>query len=169
MREIVGLVWAKPCQRPKGIPRSRPRGTKALGLSYERRVAKALPGAISGQWFEYFDANGPGYCQMDLVLKDRGQVWVVEVKLTDIFQGKNQLNKLYLPIARAIWGSARGAVVVRHLSKALASDLIFENFDQAQGFAAIPVIHWLGSSPLWPSRSAKRTENPVLGLDSAGL
>lgn len=153
-RQIQGLQWARTISRPQSIRSTKVRGTRLLGLAYEARVAQALRGAINGQWFEFLDSNGYGVCQTDHLVVHEGTLWVLETKLTDIFQGKLQLQELYLPVVAAALGATpRGAVVVRHLIRANTLDTIVGNLHEAQAVPGVPVIHWLGTTPLstlWP-------------------
>lgn len=149
-RVIQGLIWAKGVPRPASIPVSRGRGVKALGRAYERKVAKALPDAKHGQWFQFLDVNGLGHCQTDLILLT-DPIWVLEVKLTDVDGAREQLEKLYFPVVSHVFKRAvRGAVVVKHLSGASRGGKIVENFDQATALPGIPIIHWRGIGPLSP-------------------
>jgi len=101
-RSIVGLEYAALCLRPAHIPKSRPRGVKAAGLRYEKALAAAIPRAEHGQWVEYRDLNGPGHCQMDLLIEGSKRIVVIECKLTDVEQGFGQLRDLYFPIVEMV-------------------------------------------------------------------
>lgn len=152
-RVVQGLLWAQRVPRPPSIPVSRGRGAKALGRAYERKVAKAFPDALHGQWFQFLDFHGPGFCQPDLIFLG-DPVWVLEVKLTDVESARSQLTELYFPVIEHVFRKAvRGAVVVKHVSKVSLGAKIVENFDQATVQPGIPVIHWRGIGPLSPSLS----------------
>lgn len=116
-RKVIGLRWATVCERPSNLPVSRPRGAKAAGLRYERLLAKALPEAIRGQWFEFEDRNGRGYCQTDLLLPvNFGKVAVLECKYTYTWEGLQELANLYLPVVKmALRREAVGVMVCKRL------------------------------------------------------
>jgi hypothetical protein len=150
-RKIEGLRYAALSERPPGLPRTRPRGTKALGLRFERALARALPGAKHGQWFYFVDRNGPGYCQPDLYLDSGGYIVVFEAKLTDCAQAKGQILDLYAPVlAKALGKPVQGIIVVRHLTQ--VSDLTEVRPSLALARIAartsVPILHWLGRGPL---------------------
>ena len=90
-RVIVGLHYAAMCLRPANLPKARPKGAKAAGLRYEKALAAAIPRAEHGQWFEFTDLNGPGHCQMDLLIVGNKRVVILECKLTDVQTGRAQL------------------------------------------------------------------------------
>lgn len=102
---------------PEIIPRSRPRGVKALGHRYEAAVAKRLGAdAKRGVWWSYRDANGPGLCQTDFIII--GEIWAVilECKHTWTTEGMEQLNDLYLPVVEmATSKKVLGVQVCKHL------------------------------------------------------
>ena len=125
-RHIVGLHYAAMCLRPAHLPKSRPKGAKAAGLRYEKALAAAIPRAEHGQWFEFQDMNGPGHCQMDLIIEGQKRIVVIECKLTEVQIGRNQLTDLYFPIARKVWPDKEplGIVAARHLSKENQLDVV---------------------------------------------
>jgi len=146
-RRIEGLLWARPAQRPAGMPFGRPRGAKAQGLRYERLLAQALPSAKHGQWFEFEDANGRGVCQTDLLLGRNGRCVVLECKYTWTPDGHQQLERLYLPVVqmalqRPVVGVVAAKKLVMGLPVQVASDL-----DEAMRIAMEGrrvVWHWTG-------------------------
>lgn len=144
-RIVRGLVWASPAERPD-LPKSRPWGTKALGLQYERRVAKALPRAKHGPWYEFRDEDGRGVCQPDLVLLLAKLVLVIECKLSDTLAGESQLKDLYLPVcALAHSRPAFGLVICKHVkpwSTQVCGSL--EEALHALSGTSVPRLHWLG-------------------------
>lgn len=89
-------------QRPSCIPRPGGKGSKALGRTYEKKIGKLVkrtyPDLISGQWFEYYDNNGRGYCQIDHYLVFNEQVLVLECKLTQTSVAWGQMHELYKPV-----------------------------------------------------------------------
>jgi hypothetical protein len=153
-RSVVGLHYAAMCLRPAHIPKSRPKGSKAAGLRYEKALAAAIPRAEHGQWFEFKDLNGPGHCQMDLVIEGAKRVVIIECKLTEVEQGQEQLEKLYFPIAKLVWPDKKplGIVAVRHLSKCPDVREVETTLKgailRAETKGVIPVMHWMERMPL---------------------
>lgn len=154
-RRIDQLEWAQECPRPKAIPIGRPRGAKAAGVRYEKAVARALPQAKHGQWFEYSDHNGSGWCQPDLLLDLPNGVLVLEVKYTWTAAAYVQLEGLYLPVVgKARSKPCRGMMVCRNLvdSGQMAGVYVTGDFVRACTVAASGgrvALQWLGKSPLW--------------------
>ncbi len=162
MREISELLWAKPMERPAGIPIGRPRGAKAAGLRYERALVRALPPPkVHGQWFEFEDRRGRGVCQPDiLVSRERGgMIAVLEAKYSWTAEGHQQLEKLYLPVVQMALGrSAVGILVTRRLvSEMLKGIVICSTLEQAVWFAREGrrvVWHWLGTVEMARAKAA---------------
>lgn len=153
-RRISGLLWAKPCERPKCIPRSRPRGVKGLGLSYERALAKALGAkAHHGPWFEFQDANGHGWCQPDFLLEIAGGLLILEVKLSLRLEAQAQIEELYQPVVElALARRAKGVLVTKYLKPETPMDRVVETLSAAQvallAQGSMPILHWIGRGPL---------------------
>jgi hypothetical protein len=151
-RIIAGLSYAACCLRPANIPKSRPRGARAAGLRYEKALAAAVPGAIAGQWFEFFDANGPGHCQTDLLIVGKRRVVVIEAKLSDVEGGRRQIESLYIPVVRAVWPELKplGIVAVRHLGRELDESRVVNTLEEAVRAAEefVPTLHWIERTPL---------------------
>ena len=153
-RAVVGLVYAARCLRPAHIPKSRPKGSKAAGLRYEKALSAAIPLAEHGQWFEFKDLNGPGHCQMDLIIEGQKRIVVIECKLTDVDQGMRQLHELYFPIVEKVWPDKKplGIVAARHLSKCPDTKLVETSLKgailRAETQKIIPVLHWMERMPI---------------------
>lgn len=134
-RVVKGLKWVQTAEGPFG--RARARGAKAKGLQYERALARALPWAQHGPWFEYEDSKGLGLCQPDFVIEEEERVIVLEAKYTWTLQGHLQIEQLYRPVLEMLLGKPvvgievckvllpeareQGAVVFSSLADALAS------------------------------------------------
>ncbi len=148
-RQISGLIWAKSCGRPKSIPVSRPRGRKAAGVRYERQLAAAVPQAQHGQWFEFQDRAGLGWCQADLLLKTKVGIAVLEAKYTWTPDGHKQVERLYIPVVEKVYNCpAFGMVVCRVLTSDTPRDWIRRDLATALERAAccLPtVLHWIGA------------------------
>ncbi len=156
MRQLVDLKRATLLPgRPTCIPVGRLRGTKAKGIAFEREVYAALPrSAKHGPWYSFFDANGPGYCQPDIIVVGKEQIAVFEVKLSNIEEAIKQLSNLYLPVVSKAHGKkAIGIIVVRHLTRVPIALTVCSSVKEAvqfalRGGAQHPVVHWLGHGPL---------------------
>ncbi len=148
-RQISGLIWAKPCSRPGCIPQSRPRGKKAAGIRYERDLAQALPGAIHGQWFEFQDSAGHGWCQPDLFLREKDAIFVLEAKYTWKRGASKQISGLYKPVLEAAFGlPVLGIVVCKVLTRETPKGSVCSSLEEAKQRAAGPwpvVLHWIGA------------------------
>lgn len=151
-RVVSGLKYATTCERPEFIPRSRPRGVKGDGLRYERKVAKAVPGAEHSPWFMYFDHNGEGWCNPDLMLRVPQGIVVLECKLTDTWQAKAQIEELYAPVVAMATGErVFGITVARNLSPRTELRSVVGTLSSALERALageIPLLHWLGVGPI---------------------
>ena len=150
-RKISGLLWARPCPRPKVIPRAKAKtGTKAQGLGYEKKLVKVLPVGHHGQWFEFEDANGRGFCQPDYFFPHPGRIVVVEAKLSWTQAAVIQLEDLYSPILAKVYGlPVQNVVICKILRRDAPLPLLFPSLDLALA-ANLPLslVHWLGSGPL---------------------
>jgi hypothetical protein len=144
-RVIEGLRWAKLLdERPGFIPNSRPRGAKAMGLRYERALAKAMPFAKRGLWFEFCDGNGLGVCQTDFIIELERGVLVLEVKYSWVSEAHLQLEGLYLPVvSMALARRARGLVVCKNLTPNMPSDVqVIGNVVEWPEGPSRTVLHW---------------------------
>lgn len=148
---------ATPCGKPASVPGpGRPRGAKRLGYKYEADFAKALaekyPAAVLfGQWFQFNDRNGKGYCQTDIILKTTKINIIFECKLTDVDTGRSQLSHLYFPVVeKALGKPVLGIVVTRHLSKETLMHLVVDTLKDAvlSAQTCIPTLHWRERAPL---------------------
>lgn len=129
---------------------------KARGLAYERELAKALPQAHHGVWFEFEDTNGHGYCQPDFILELGPRptpVFIIETKLRWTLEGHLQVEGLYVPVVEATLGrKAIGGEVCKVLVPGAGAVLTrsLPELIRAAGLGHRAVLHWLGNSPLWP-------------------
>jgi hypothetical protein len=150
-RAITELVWSRALEgRPTCIPHARPRGAKAQGLRYERALARALPAAKHGQWFEYQDKNGHGYCQVDLMLQLLSGILILEAKYTWCPEGHAQIENLYIPVVSAAWGlPVAGLVVCKRLVPGMTGIAVSGDLETALkyvGSGRRTVLHWLGQA-----------------------
>lgn len=148
-REIKGLRQVRLLQeRPECIPQGRPRGAKAQGVKYEEALAN-LPGfawASHGAWFEFDDASGHGYAQVDFLFGGDGwQPVVAEAKLTWTPTAYQQLRKLYFPLLRRLLGiDVGGMVICQNLTKETPKSDVVGSLAEAfsaVAFGRIPVLH----------------------------
>jgi hypothetical protein len=151
-RKIEQLVWAAARDvGPFGERKRRPRGAKGLGVKYEADLAAALPRAVRGQWFEFLDRNGRGWCQTDLLLRVDDSLVVLEAKHTWTLTGHSQIELLYRPILEKIGKfPVLGIVVCKHLLPEMPVR-VARTLDEALVLARRrqPVaLHWIGSGRL---------------------
>lgn len=136
--------------KPACIPNGRPRGAKALGIRYERLVARHMPWAMHGPWYAFRDAQGESFCQPDLVWHQGDLVVVVEVKHTWVEEAEAKLRLLYLPVvAKATGKRAVGLVICKYLVpgvRAAYGDLQPCLVFAQQSLSRIPTFHWLGKA-----------------------
>lgn len=151
-RAIKGLKYAVTSSKPPHIGVTRARGAKAHGVRYERQVAKALPLARHGQWFQFIDENGHGWCQTDLLLEFLQAVFIVESKYTWTPQGHFQVERLYQPVvARAFGKPAFGLVICRALrdesemTGVMVCNRLMDGLAWCQHKQV--ALHWLGEAP----------------------
>lgn len=154
-RQIIGLKWARrhPEVWPFGIPKPRPRGIKAFGRRYEAAVAKSLPQAEQGVWWEFRDANGPGICQTDFILVDGLTIVILECKHTWTPDGMSQLMGLYLPVvSMAAERPAIGIQVCKHIVPwaGPAFTSLGEALATARAQGTPSTLHWRGIVPIKP-------------------
>lgn len=149
-RKISGLRWARATDEGPNWGVKRARGAKAMGHRYERALAAALPSATHGQWWEFEDANGRGYCQTDLLIQKDDLAIILEAKYSWVLEGHTQLEELYFPVVRMALGRMPLGVVVcknlRYGAQGVHSDLDSAIRDSRWGRS---VLHWLGTGPLF--------------------
>lgn len=101
-RIIENLHEARYGQNPWPKVR-RPRGSKAAGLRYERKVRDELLRRkydfAYGPWIHFRDRNGTGAAQPDFVVYVDSEKWfLLESKLTQTPTAFSQLFRLYIPL-----------------------------------------------------------------------
>jgi len=144
-RTIVGLKWAMEAECPHAASRSS--GARLKGLRYERAVAKALgSGWVHGQWFQFEDFHGLGYCQPDLFQVRPSEVVVLECKLTDTPEARRQLYLLYKPVLEMVYGKPMRGVVAAQALTPQSSGVVhsLEEALRAPG-AAVWHLPWPGA------------------------
>ncbi len=168
-RVVSGLQWAKACSRPACIPKSRPRGKKAAGLRYERSLASALPWATHGQWFEFEDYKGHGWCQPDVFFELSGHIFVLEAKYTWTEAGFRQIEGLYAPVLRnAFRKPVHGVQVCKVLVPEMGGSQVYRSLTDACDGAAAGgkvVLHWIGAG-LEPFRGTPAPSHLASGLSA---
>lgn len=162
-RTIEGLRWAE--ARPSGPwGKPRPRGAKAHGVRYEKALAKALPAAVHGQWFEFIDLHGPGWCQVDFLIQKEEFIFVLEAKYTWVPEGHSQLEKLYKPVVEKVFNKPMyGVVVCKNLVPAMPVPLV-RNLGEALECAkrgGSPAMQWF-AGPLSPAFMSARASGACM-------
>ena len=148
---VVGaLVYAKPCGIPEFIlntDEAKPRkgSPRHQGLYYEKQVARVLPQpCLHSQWFEFVDSCGRRYCQPDYLLPAPWGLAIVEVKLTDTPEAKEQLRHLYIPVVeRALGKPCRGIIICKNLTSRSERRAICHDWNDALWLteSEVPVLH----------------------------
>lgn len=154
-RVISGLKWARALEtRPSSIPVGRPRGAKRHGVKYERDFARALDhDAWHGKWFEFWDANGRGWCQPDVLLRVGEMIVILECKYTYVPEARGQIVQLYKPVVEAAYGlRAVGVTVCKNLLPQMPNTRVVPGIEEAIRFALTrdsreSVLHWLAGPP----------------------
>jgi hypothetical protein len=125
-RIIEDLDWAVPCARPRTIPQSRPRGAKRKGILYEAALESALRGeATRGQWWNFADSHGPGFCQTDFFLEGDRWSLILESKYTWTPEGHSQIELLYRPVVELALGKpVLGIQVCKVLTPAVPGHVV---------------------------------------------
>lgn len=148
-RVIRSLRLVKPVvSGPRNFPPLPTKGSRAVGIRYEQSLAKALAGydADHNPWFYFEDANGPGWCQPDILLADGTDLFILEAKLSDCEAGVRQLKELYLPVLRHVLGNrVYGITVSRYLTRKTDTKLVTDDLGIAMLTARnhqIPILHW---------------------------
>lgn len=150
-RSVVDLLWAKSSQNPWPKLKRHPRGAKGLGLGYELALAKALPNASHGLWFEFCDRNGRGFCSPDLIIEGKDEILAIECKLTNYPEAVMQLTNLYRPVLTAVYHRpVRGLVALKYLNPASPKHMICPDLASALRHApdSCPILHWIGRGPV---------------------
>jgi len=112
-RRLESLIWTdlwtgKP---PFGGAKKAATTAQQEGLTFQKKAFKCLKEAISrgylqGElfvepWFEFEDANGPGFAQPDAYIlpeDDEAPIILIECKLTQVSKGWAQMKQLYAPL-----------------------------------------------------------------------
>ena len=169
-RRIEGLLWARRAERPKALPKARPRGAKAAGVRYERACARALPKALPGLWWEFEDRAGRGYCQTDLVLIGSEGALVLECKYTWTEAAWDQLEGLYIPVLeRALGRPCWGAQMCKVLREGASGPAVWtprEALELAK-LGRRATLHWTGGGALGP-KTRPSTMHPGAGVALMG-
>lgn len=146
-RAVSGLRYAALCGTPQHAGKAATRGKKAHGVRYEKALAKHLGFARHGQWYQFIDRNGHGYCQTDLLIEFPELVLVLEAKYTWTPQGHFQLEQLYRPVVERAFGKPmRGLVVCKKLTDGMGDVLVVSRLAEALAWAERKrvALHWMG-------------------------
>lgn len=155
-RVIKGLKWARLDEIGPGFGVSRPRGAKRAGIKYEKDLADAFHGkAAHGKWIKFEDQNGIGFAQPDILFPFNVELFIVESKYTWVPEASTQISLLYKPLLEYIYSSNKicGIVACKVITQFGATrQVVCSNMEQAINLSRngqIPVLHWLGSGPLF--------------------
>jgi len=124
---------------------------------------KALPGSIHGQWFEFEDQDGFGYCQTDLIFVLGGINVVIEAKYTLVPGAHSKLASLYVPVVeKAFGGEACGVVVVKNLDPRYRRGRIYTDIQAAASASLMTgyptLIQWSGQALLRYKASGREAD-----------
>lgn len=163
-RVISQLLWAKWVNhQPPASVAARARNQRGVsiraGLAYQRKVGKALHplGAVlrEGPWISFFDRNGPGLAQPDLLILSPAGPVLIEVKLTYTDLAIPQLDFLYVPLvahlAEVSPRQVRRAILCKHLTASAVEPKPASECCLADATPlGIPplTMFWSGDSPL---------------------
>lgn len=167
VRIISGLKFANTCgvpQHANGV--HRPRGAKAHGVRYENLLAKGVPLARHGQWFQFIDRDGHGTCQTDLLLEFPELVVVLEAKYTWTIMGHVQVERLYKPVVEKAFGKpCVGLVVCKALRDEceMGGAMVVHRLMDALAWCQKKrtVMHWLGEAPFLKIDPGTRLGAPI--------
>lgn len=173
-RQVIGLKWALARDTGPGFSPNRSRGAKAAGRRYERALARAVPAADSGRWFEFQDINGHGWCQTDLLVDLGDEIVCLEAKYTWLESGHTQIEQLYRPVVEHVLRKpCLGVVVCKLLLPAMRGVEVSATVTDALAASRRgrrSVLHWLGVSALGPwSRSGSAAPLDSASPSSLGL
>ena len=155
--------------RPSCIPAPRRvSGAKGRGLAYERAIAKRLPFAAHGPWYEFWegDSKRRRYCQPDFVFEaPLGQIVILEAKYTWTIEAHEQLARYREVVALASGKPACGLVICKRLlddifmpSAHVFGDLWDAIASARSGRQA--VFQWLGKGQIFSPRMLDLTHTP---------
>lgn len=168
-RIVRGLKWAELAQQgPPGLGVKRPRGAKREGLRYEAAIASAFgPLAKHGQWIKFEDQNGLGWAQPDILFPHLGELYILEAKYTWVPEAHTQIELLYKPLLECIFSRrAFGIVICKVLTIVAKRHEIVNTIDRAMAVApaSVPVLHWIGSGPLFASPTGRPLSPSAIGV-----
>jgi hypothetical protein len=151
------LRWATSCPKPTFAPQAKPSPAKRKGIAFEARVAATLGIGRHGDWFNYADDKGLGYCQPDLWWKEPAvgnaiaRIVVVEVKLTWTLAASRAILGLYAPVLSHIHQlPVHGIIICKNLTPLTPRGAIFGDLREAlahTGPRTPTICHWPGKFP----------------------
>lgn len=152
----VALATVNPFPTPRRL-----KGSKAAGLAYERKFAKALPSLVKGtplerhtvlwgQWLEFLDCNGKGFAQPDFFLLPPDAIgvgYILETKLSLNTRGWYQLEKLYNPLLSMLYPKVEWKLiqVCKNMRPGFAAYAVLDLFDPLNSpIPEVGIWHWTG-------------------------
>ena len=99
----------------------------------------------SGQWFNFADSRGPGYCQPDHYILRPDEILIYENKLTYRRTVWSQLNALYVPVLEEVFElPCRIFAVCKYLTELATLERLMTLDDSLKpGGPEIGLINWL--------------------------
>lgn len=155
IRKVRGLVSVEmippPGNRRGGTNDFAP--SSAAGLRYERHFgmylgAKNIPYS-HGQWLKFSDLKGTNYAQPDYISELEDRVYIWENKLTQKAEGELKLEKLYVPLVRALFPDKAVFPVMVFRNILWQPDRLFDSIDavlllRKRDSEKISHLHWIG-------------------------
>lgn len=150
------IAWASEAQNPHSASSLPPSSAQLAGLRYERRVKDWLArefghSFLSGPWWMYSDGGRRRYCQPDGTLRRGDSCTIVEIKLRWTALAWWQLQRLYLPVARALYPSSSFSLcaIVRSFDPAIPTPApvrLIETLTEGESATApdLVVLPWRG-------------------------
>jgi hypothetical protein len=103
------------------------------------------PQAILGQWWEFEDKNGHGYCQTDAMTRVNGVLCIFECKLSYVPGAWRQLECLYLPVVSEALGEIPRLVQVNRYLRGVPDARVAHSLQEAiSASGGRTVLHWSG-------------------------
>jgi hypothetical protein len=111
----------------------------------EKFLRRELIDVQVGRWIEFCDANGGGYAQPDVFLVGPWSTLLFESKLKETQWGHSQIDELYRPLLRYIFGRPVIGILVCKFIQFAPENLIMHPGELLDETSEKTYIwHWLG-------------------------